>query len=73
MPNQKLNAGNEGDVMKHPPLQKVVEQHSNRKDEFWYVETHAGYPYYFLPSPGSWEAGIGHLVQNQPGTANAPH
>lgn len=63
MPNQKSNAGNEGDVMKHPPLQKVAEQHSNANDEFWYVETHAAYPYYFLPSQG---AGIGHLVQNQP-------
>ncbi len=63
MPNQKSNAGNEGDVMKHSPLHKVVEHLSNDKAEFWYVETHTGYPYYFLPARGSWQAGIGHLVQ----------
>ena len=65
MPDQKSNAGNEGDVMKHPPLHKVVEQHSKGKDEFWYVETHAGYPYYFLPARGSWEQGIRHVAGNQ--------
>ena len=54
MPNQKLNASNVGDVIKHPPLQKVVEHHSYEKDAFWYVETHTGYPYYFLPDQGSW-------------------
>lgn len=82
MSNQKSNAGNEGDVMKHPPLHKMVEHHSDSKDEFWYVETHTGYPYYFLmddppmtgnpprPKPGKWAAGIWDLDQNR---ANAPN
>lgn len=62
MPNQKSNAGNEGDVMKHSPLHKVVENRSISKDEFWYVETHAGYAYYYPPVQGSWQAGIEHLM-----------
>lgn len=82
MPNQKANAGNEGDVMKHSPLHKVVEHHSNGKDDFWYVETHTGYPYYSLmgdppmtgkppsPKPGTWAAGIRDLDQHR---ANAPN
>lgn len=49
--------------MKHAPLHKVVEHHSNGKDEFWYVETHTGYPYYYPPAQGSWQAGIEHVVQ----------
>ena len=68
MPNQKKNAANEGDVMKHAPLHDVVKHHCNNKVDFWYVETHAGYPYYFLPSTGLWTGGIGHLHQNQAGT-----
>jgi len=62
VPDQKTNAGNEGDVMKHPTLQKVTDHLSDSKSEFWYVETHAAYPYYFLPLKGAWTGGIGHLA-----------
>jgi hypothetical protein len=53
VPDQQKNAGNEGDVMKHAPLRKVLGKLSEGKGEFWYVETHAGYPCYFLPPRGS--------------------
>jgi hypothetical protein len=61
VPDQKKNAGNEGDVMKHAPLQEVVRQLKAKDKTFWYVETHAGHPYYFLPEKGDWKSGIGHL------------
>jgi hypothetical protein len=65
---QAKNAGNEGDVMKHAPLQEVVDRLSKekeeKKEEFWYVETHTGCPYYFLPEKGKWQNGIGHLMEN---------
>jgi len=65
VPDQQKNAGNDGDVMKHAPLQRVVLQRSKDKEEFWYLETHAGYPWYHLPPGGSWKDGIGHLNAHQ--------
>jgi hypothetical protein len=62
VPNpQEKNVGNEGDVMKHAPLQEIVRRICKEKDGFWYVETHASSPFYFLPPKGSWQRGMGQL------------
>lgn len=66
MSDQKTKAGNQGDVVKHACLQEWVKNDPKyeSKGEFWYVETHTAYPCYFLPVKGSWEHGVGRLVQN---------
>ena len=65
--------------MKHVPLQKVIGQlasgrncglHERQPDTnqkpFWYVETHAARPYYFLVEGKDWQRGIGDLVDKEP-------
>ena len=69
MPDQGENTGNEGDVVKHASLQKVVSILSgNNSPTFWYVETHSAYPYYNdlnLSVKAQWRNGIGDLNVKQ--------
>jgi len=58
--------GNEGDVIKHPVLAKVVESlaESVEKKPFVYAESHTGRPFYVLQKGGEWERGVGKLSVN---------
>src|SRR5207245_1094751 len=57
------NIGNEGDVVKHAPLARVVDHlaspGSASEGPFKYVECHAGRPEYVLAENGGWKDGVG--------------
>lgn len=45
MADQSKNAGNDGDIVKHYALQKIVDIKCNDdKKEFWYIDTHTSLP-----------------------------
>jgi 23S rRNA A2030 N6-methylase RlmJ len=55
------NIGNEGDLVKHAVLTRVVNYLASERSDspFIYVETHTGRPEYILPENGKWKSGAG--------------
>jgi 23S rRNA A2030 N6-methylase RlmJ len=67
--NHSKNIGNEGDVVKHALLARVVDHlastGSDSEGPFIYVECHAGRPEYVLAENGSWKKGVVEFSKNR--------
>lgn len=60
--NQAINAGNEGDVVKHPALLALLRSVlESGPGPFLYADAYAGFGSYKLPPDGKWRTGIARI------------